>query len=303
MNKEVRAVDEAVIEKLVRRTYSHAWSPWLYLVISAVVSSYLTFSALCALLGSPFTYEVDALFVTVTYKGWLDTKPYMWGVWLGLCVLMVYAWYVAALLWKRRRVMRIYTRGCDEALCLRVLRRAVEYGKERRIYRRLDLRHEVYFSLESELVALLCVSGRPGEAREYLDNGWLRRKGFAYRGAERLTEYAEAVAAGDEPRAREAASRLGALRRYNLGVKAALLAMGGDYAAAAGVAARRGASSNAARAARAYFLARCYEGMGEAGRAAENYRCAAAGGGTMLRAQKAREWLAARESTEKEPVE
>lgn len=149
-------MDNAAVDKLVKKTYGRAWAPWLYIITGAVVFALLSFIVLCALLGTPFSYEVDALLFTISYEGWLDTKPYMWAVWMALGFTPYMALYFAERARRVRRVMRIYTRDCDEELCLRVLRRAVDYGKEKRIYRRFDMRCSLYFSLENGYVHLLC---------------------------------------------------------------------------------------------------------------------------------------------------
>lgn len=291
-------MDDAAEDKLVKKTYGRAWAPWLYIITGAFVFALLSFIVLCALLGTPFSYEVDALLFTISYEGWLDTKPYMWAVWMALGFTPELSLYFADRARRVRRVMRIYTRDCDEELCLRVLRRAVDYGKEKRIYRRFDMRCSLYFSLENGYVHLLCTSGRVEEAREYMENGWLRRKGYLYRDTLCAVDYAEAAVAGDEPRARAAAARAGKLKRGNYGVQATLSALRGEYAAAIELAGRQADSTDAGLVEYTYFTARCYERMGDTDMAAERYGYAAENGGTMRCAQKAREWLAARESAQ-----
>ena len=54
-------MDNAAVDKLVKKTYGRAWAPWLYIITGAVVFALLSFIVLCALLGTPFSYEVDAL--------------------------------------------------------------------------------------------------------------------------------------------------------------------------------------------------------------------------------------------------
>ena len=70
-------MDDAAVDKLVKKTYGRAWPPWLYACAGSFVFALLSFIVLCALLGTPFSYEVDALLFTISYEGWLDTKPYM----------------------------------------------------------------------------------------------------------------------------------------------------------------------------------------------------------------------------------
>lgn len=249
-------MDNAAVDKLVKKTYGRAWAPWLYIITGAVVFALLSFIVLCALLGTPFSYEVDALFFTISYEGWLDTKPYMWAVWMALGFTPYMALYFAERARRVRRVMRIYTRDCDEELCLRVLRRAVDYGKEKRIYRRFDMRCSLYFILENGYVHLLCTSGRVEEAREYMENGWLRRKGYLYRDTLCAVDYAEAAYAGDEPRARAAAARAGKLKRSNYGVQATLSALRGEYAAAIELAGKQADSTDAGLVSYSYFTAK-----------------------------------------------
>ena len=293
-------MDDAAVDKLVKKTYGRAWPPWLYACAGSFVFALLSFIVLCALLGTPFSYEVDALLFTISYEGWLDTKPYMWAVWMPWASRRIWP----SILPKERGgcgASCAYIRGtATRELCLRgpAPRRGL-WQREAHI-QAFDMRRSLYFSLENGFVHLLCTYlrargrgvGIHGKRLAQAQRLPLPRHivcGRLCRG--RIRRRRAAREGGGSPRGQAEARQLwctGYAERAARGIRPRPLnwpAGGAD-------------STDAGLVEYTYFTARCYERMGDTDMAAVRYGYAAENGGTMRCAQKAREWLAARESAQ-----
>ena len=280
-------MDGRRIEKMVGKYYGTWWKELIFVVLGSVISTAVVFWLLCLILGNPFTYETDALFFTVTFYGWLDERPYMSAVWIGLAVLLVLIAGLVLILRRAQKMLRPLHRDCDEEFCLAAQRRGIECGRGH------AFRRGMMYLLEDQYIDLLCTSRRVDEAREYMESGWSQGKRGSYRSAVQYIDYCEALYSGDLERFEEIAARLKGLGKHKYAVETNRLFLTGDYAGAIEQLKKQPCRSEAARVQRASAMARCYDAMGDEAAAAENYRYAAEHGNTMRCACGAREWLAA----------
>lgn len=147
-------MDGRRIEKMVGKYYGTWWKELIFVVLGSVISTAVVFWLLCLILGNPFTYETDALFFTVTFYGWLDERPYMSAVWIGLAVLLVLIAGLVLILRRAQKMLRPLHRDCDEEFCLAAQRRGIECGRGH-VFRR-----GMMYLLEDQYIDLLCTSRR-----------------------------------------------------------------------------------------------------------------------------------------------
>lgn len=286
-------MDQRKMDAWIKKTYGCAWLDVIYIAAGLVLCMACIFFLLWKILGNPFTYEVDALFLTVTYEGWLDESPGWIVFMVAVSAFIMLIVQVLTIIRRAKKLLRPYLRDCDEELCLALLRRGIDYGRGHL------LRRSTMYQIENDYVDLLCISRRLDEAREYLKNGWTQGERSTYRSALQYIDYIEALESRDKERFEEIASHVKSLEKYKYALDINRLILNEEYGPAIELLKKTPARHEAMRVQKEAAIARCCAAMGDEAQAAERFRYAAEHGNNMWCARKAREWLDAHSGEEK----
>lgn len=287
-------MDGQAMDKEVMKMYgSHA--KWMAaLLLYAILSVLVSMGVVSLFAGSPFDREYTVLFITVTYYGWLMYDVSATVCWILLALVLALSLLIARSVRRTSAFRRRYAKDCDEELYLALTRRAVELGREKRLYRRFDLRRSLYTVYrQTVLPRTLINTGHLDEAREYIETELTdKRDARARAGDLAVLEYSEAVYARDAEKAAEAEPRLPWALRQSWTTEYNRLSLAGEYERALELVSGKKARANAEKVVKATLLARCCKGLGRDDEAAEHYRYAAGHGNNMRMAGEARAWLA-----------
>lgn len=291
-------MDQQAMDKEVMKMYgSHA--KWMVaLLLYAVLSVLVSMGIVSLFAGSPFDSEYTVLFITVTYYGWLMYDVVATACWILLALVLALTCLIARSVRRTNTFRRRYAKDCDEELYLALTRRAVELGKEKRMYRRFDLRRSLYTVYRQTVLPRTLINlGYLAEAREYIEIELTDKRDARARVSDlAVLEYSEAVRAHDAEKAAEVEPRLPWAMRHSWTIEYNRLALAGEYERAIELASGKRARANADKVVKETILARCCKGLGRDDEAAEHYRYAAEHGNNMRMAEEARTWLAEHET-------
>lgn len=290
-------MDQQALDKQVMKMYGSLLKWELALIVYAVLSVLVSMGVVSLFAGSPFDSKYTAWFITVTYYGWLMYDVAATVCWILLAAVLALTCLIARCVRRTNAFRRRYAQDCDEELYLALTRRAVELGKEKRLYRRFDLRRSLYIVYrQSVLPRTLINTGRLDEAREYIEteltdarDARARASGLA------MLEYSEAMNAHDAEKAAALEVRLPWALRHSWATEYNRLGLAGEYERALELVSGKRARANAEKVVKETLLARCCKELGRDAEAAEHYRYAAGHGNNMRMAEEARTWLAGHE--------
>ena len=289
-------MDGQAMDKEVMKMYgSHA--KWMAaLLLYAILSVLVSMGVVSLFAGSPFDREYTVLFITVTYYGWLMYDVAATVCWILLALVLALSLLIARSVRRTSAFRRRYAQDCDEELYL--TRRAVELGREKRLYRRFDLRRSLYTVYrQTVLPRTLINTGRLDEAREYIETELTDKRDARARASDlAVLEYSEAVYARDDEKAAALEQRLPQALRHSWTTEYNRLSLAGEYERAMQLISGKRARANAEKVVKETLLARCCKGLGRDAEASEHYRYAAGHGNNMRMAEEARAWLAEHET-------
>lgn len=287
-------MDAQAMDNEVMKMYgSHA--KWMAaLLLYAVLSVLVSMGVVSLFAGSPFDREYTVLFITVTYYGWLMYDVAATVCWILLALVLALSLLIARSVRRTSAFRRRYAQDCDEELYLALTRRAVELGREKRLYRRFDLRRSLYTVYrQTVLPRTLINTGRLDEAREYIETELTDKRDARARASDlAVLEYSEAVYARDAEKAAALEQRLPQALRHSWTTEYNRLSLAGEYERALELVSGKKARANAENVVKATLLARCCKNLGGDAEASRHYRYAAGHGNNMRMAEEARAWLA-----------
>ena len=287
-------MDAQAMDKQVMKMYGSLAKWQLALVLYAVLSVLVSMGVVSLFAGSPFDREYTVLFITVTYYGWLMYDVVATVCWILLALVLALSLLIARSVRRTSAFRRRYAQDCDEELYLALTRRAVELGRKKRLYSRLDLRRSLYTVYrQTVLPRTLINTGRLDEAREYIETELTDKRDARARASDlAVLEYSEAVYARDAEKAAALEQRLPQALRHSWTTEYNRLSLAGEYERAMQLISGKRARANAEKVVKETILARCCKNLGRDDEAAEHYRYAAGHGNNMRMAGEARAWLA-----------